>query len=611
MNLLEEPSSILRDLANRLTHKEQRPKAILAMTYTFNPEYWEHILDVISEACSTDKNFVERRDLKRIPVDVVCDSAQYRGHPADRGYNVHVWRGARLFHPKCLLILLEHEILWIDGSLNLTRCGWCTNREIAMLHDPGNKALPRELRQLLEAARDCPAAKTIVDTTVNAHNSLPGRLFTSLAQPIGPRFLRLAPKSAREIHLLAPFFDCGDQGDGETVDGVWLQKLADEYQSTSFHIYVPQLDTNPLTVQGTRTVFAALASKLDPGVELFFHPVVPKPGHLHGKLIAIRFKQGRKQRARILMGSANITSAALLKNKRNVEMAWIFEASWSDTEQFLKTLGTKRVGFRDLRFRAPARVVFHRWNALERAQFDPVKKELHISWANGFGPFNTDIEYLGKRIKFSPAGASKPFALKTSATLKLISRAQGNKISYFPIEIAGDVHSLMDFDDGTLEDRRPEDWLRLLGGLPVTRDGQRSEKKRSGIHRTVLHEKNTFQASERIRDLMERLRTAESMLIQEAWSEKDRRWIFVILKNIVAAYAYDKKLEAQENVWHFWVRFEIWNLARRMSTNTAVGKLSRQDLHKLANSWRRGLISNVLPAQVQKQALLLIQNSNG
>ena len=99
----------------------------------------------------------EGRSFTRLPVDVVCDRTRYSGHKI--GFNVSFWPNSRrLFHPKLFIALFRSEVVWSDGSMNLTPAGWHRNREIAILHRPGGKALPRQLRALLKAIPGVTAA---------------------------------------------------------------------------------------------------------------------------------------------------------------------------------------------------------------------------------------------------------------------------------------------------------------------------------------------------------------------------------------------------------------------------------------------------------------------
>lgn len=56
------------------------------------------------------------------------------------GLNVSFWPNCRrLFHPKLFIGHFKSEVVWSDGSMNLTPAGWHRNREIAILHRPGGK----------------------------------------------------------------------------------------------------------------------------------------------------------------------------------------------------------------------------------------------------------------------------------------------------------------------------------------------------------------------------------------------------------------------------------------------------------------------------------------
>ena len=145
VELLSKDTSALERLLDALKDRSGGPiRAILACTFTFDRGYWERILEEIRDLAPGGS---ER--MSRIPIDVVCDRRHYRGHGS--GYNVTRWPGPGLFHPKLFMILREHEVLRVEGSLNLTSAGWSQNREIAIFERSGTKRLPMDLRWLLRS----------------------------------------------------------------------------------------------------------------------------------------------------------------------------------------------------------------------------------------------------------------------------------------------------------------------------------------------------------------------------------------------------------------------------------------------------------------------------
>src|SRR4051812_35936223 len=144
MHLEDESASALERLCSRLARSGSRPRAVLACTYPLGASIFGEVLDRIAEAIGIDS-----ADFTRIPVNVVCDKTLYRGHGADRRFHVDLYAGKELFHPKLLIVLTGTEVIWLSGSGNLTASGYCSNREIALLEEPGNLTLPQPLRRLL------------------------------------------------------------------------------------------------------------------------------------------------------------------------------------------------------------------------------------------------------------------------------------------------------------------------------------------------------------------------------------------------------------------------------------------------------------------------------
>ena len=220
--LLERPASledrwlgVFQDLGN--------PEALLACTFTFHADFFADLLARFAEA-SCESGVSGGRSFTHLPVDVVCDRAHYNGHRV--GFNVTLWpNSARLFHPKLFIALFRDQVVWSDGSLNLTLAGWHRNREMAMLHRPRLSTLPSQLRELLKALPGVAAAQRILDATSNQPaENLPGRYLTSLYAPIGPPFISAAPRYAEEVHLVAPFFE-RDESKEAALDDHWLSLL--------------------------------------------------------------------------------------------------------------------------------------------------------------------------------------------------------------------------------------------------------------------------------------------------------------------------------------------------------------------------------------------------
>ncbi len=120
--MLLESSASLEERWLTIFRELGEPEAILACTYTFNAEFFEKLLARFAEvACEGEMS--EGRSFTRLPVDVVCDRTRYSGHHI--GFNVSFWPNSRrLFHPKLFIALFRSEVVWSDGSMNLTPAGW-------------------------------------------------------------------------------------------------------------------------------------------------------------------------------------------------------------------------------------------------------------------------------------------------------------------------------------------------------------------------------------------------------------------------------------------------------------------------------------------------------
>jgi hypothetical protein len=241
--LIEAPGS-LEDRWRGVFQELGAPRALLACAFTFHARFFAGLLKDFQEAAFQCQNSWQS-SWSGVPIDVVCDLLNYKGHHL--GYK-------RLFHPKLLIALFGDEVVWSGGSLNLTPAGWRHNREVVIFHRPGDKTLPRELRELLTWLGTVRAARVIVEATRDQPDTkLQARFLTSLKSPIGERFLSHGPKKnqVEEIHLAAPFFEKGES-EGRPLDRQWLQTLSRRYQGAELHLYLPQLsgEHEPIRVQG-------------------------------------------------------------------------------------------------------------------------------------------------------------------------------------------------------------------------------------------------------------------------------------------------------------------------------------------------------------------------
>jgi len=578
------------------------PEALLGCTYTFNAEFFSDLLAVFANAVC-EGGVGEGRSFAHVPVDVVCDKTRYRGHHV--GYNVSRWsNSARLFHPKLFIALFSNEVIWSDGSLNLTPAGWQSNREVAMLHRPKSKTLPRQLRELLEVLPEVTAAKRILDETSNVHaDDLPGEFVTSLHGSIGSRYFDTAPKHADELHLVAPFFEQGSTN-AAPLDVVWLRKLVRRYPDARFHIYLPQLETEPLRVQGSREMFVTAEHELR--TPIIFHPVEKDPGPLHGKIACIVHTPKRTQRAFMLIGSPNMTHSALLApvSSSNIEVAWFFEKRWRKVERFLSSLGTRKCSIDDIHQFVPPLIDRKSvWMPLRRATFDPLKRKLQVEWEDAADANRTVLRYAGKTLALVDKVHVQPFQLIDGiGWLETRKRGGGTRAGCCPIEIP--VELLPACKNNAVE-RTPDEWLKMLGA--ISEDGVGSDNRSDlAKHENEKTFGARFEWSDRVRDLAARMRYLEGALIEKTIASVEQQWLHKLFQHIYDAHDLGATSDVKDQIWRSWVRIELWHAARRISHRVPSGQ-EQAIWRKRAKRLRRRLSIAKLPTEIQSQFLVTIK----
>jgi hypothetical protein len=571
--LFEHPASIEERWLD-IFRELGEPEAILACTFTLHADFFTELLSRFAEAACQGV-WGTGRTFDCVPVDVVCDKSRYFGHHL--GFNVKFWpKIARLFHPKLFIVLFDQEVVWSDGSLNLTPAGWRRNREIAMLHRPGRRVLPGQLRDLLEALPGAVAATQILKATVSTPTEKAfGRFLTSLHQPIGPRFLAGAPKRAEEVHLVAPFFE-KEESNEKPIDEKWLQQLTHRYSNAKFHIYLPQLEADPLRVQGTRKLFDAAERILKHPIIL--HPVKPKPGPLHGKLLCIVHKPKRKMRAYVLVGSANMTAAALLtsRDRGNIELAWILDTRWQDTKQLLHALGSKGRPIADAEFIEPSLDHVNTWMPLRGAVYDPLHRRLKLDWKQASDKPCTALRYADCAVSATVEGLVQPFDLVDGiAWLVTHRRGGGSADGFCPIEVPVD---LLPACTNLPMERTPEDWLKLLGSIsaePV--DGIGRKHSTNGKGKPI--QDTPFPWSERVRDLAAHMRYVTNAFCQDTLNPVEKTLLLKLVEHIYDEHDPHSVPFSDNEAWRAWLRLELWQTAKKLS----VEALLKQD----RESWRR------------------------
>jgi len=337
--------------------------------------------------------------LRLIPVDVVCDRRHYRGHPAD--YNVHCWEGDNLFHPKLLLLLFSDRIAWVEGSLNITRAVYASNRELVTYHENTRRRLSPGTRELVRqlAIQRAYAAKRILSAADGALKTVASnRSFTSLDTAILETFLSHT-KNTQGVYIVSPFLDQRDQV-GPAIDSSVLKTLAKRYSKAQFRVFLPEITcaNGERALQGSKGLFISAFGPKANKQRLAFCGVPSDQRALHAKLLAVRHGKAGA-RASVLTGSPNLTENALCKagSKANVELARALNIRWKDVQTILRPLGSRFKPLSQCKFEPMQSAVVSGWHVLKSATYHPLQCELELEWRQPDAPSHTQLYYAGAR----------------------------------------------------------------------------------------------------------------------------------------------------------------------------------------------------------------------
>lgn len=573
------------------------PRAILACTFAFQEEVFGAILQNLCAELD-----IEYSDLRKIPIDVICDKKMYRGHPA--GYNVIFWPDqSRLFHPKILLFLFEDQVVWVDGSINLTVQAWQENREIAMIHAPGCLALPSELRELLEKVTGLsPAAEAILSVVRNNEpaDAFPRKFYSSVSTAILPRFLeRIGSRRLRnvqEIRVLAPFMGAKDNADPEDGAEEGLLNYLREYcPYAKLRVYLPLVGTEkPYKLLCSSSLLKWMRQESS---NLVVYGVIEEDRKLHGKILAIRVLS-KRDKGYILVGSPNMTTAALISPKGNIETAWGVRTWWDKVESLFSTVPSIHIAdLNKVRNMSPKFLSGKSWPALQNASYDVVKRELSITWSTAkthigdkYSEHNTELRYARKPVKLNGKTTISPFILNEDICWIETHPKHAESKDYMPgripICISGMEWLGLHQDPGV---PTPEGLLRMLGAMPKEKGGRTGggmPGAASGVDGS-----NYFELSARVRDLCERISFARDWLAEECWSDAEWKRRVKFLGEIFCSHTPEaKNIDQNEKIWRIWVRFEFWRLVKDVSHSTVISSTKKRAfLRKTARRWRRGL----------------------
>jgi hypothetical protein len=248
------------------------------------------------------------------PVEVLYDHLTGEGPQLLLGYR-QVSLGGAAFHPKLLVAEYDDLLRVIVASANLTRPGWTSLFELFVVEElrrgqPHDwvRGLRSFVAQASEAAGGArPPAKRVLrfledvpnGPEMTLHHSFDAAL-VEVATPAGP---------VDGIDVVSPFFE-GEDGAG------LFDALSERYPGAKLRLFLSASQAaEGFVVHGPREKLVALR---DAGAELRLIRTnwegdderAPNRRALHGKLLG--FRAGR--RAHVVVGSANATRAALLRD---------------------------------------------------------------------------------------------------------------------------------------------------------------------------------------------------------------------------------------------------------------------------------------------------------
>lgn len=582
------------------------PQAILACTFTFCHDFFDGLLEQFKlaalEAPGKPQPFAPGA------IDVICDGRRYNGSRA--GYNVHLWpQMKRLFHPKLLLVRFDDEIVWSDGSLNLTRPGWFLNRELAMIHRSGNLSLPAELIDLLNACNLPEVIKKVLPSPQRAAQQRRGapRFVSSLKQPIGPRFLERAPPDANAIHIIAPFFERGVSPDQGTMDEQWLMTLLSRYPDAAISIYLPALGADLKKVQGHRALFEMVsASRAD----VRYYPVPPEPGPLHAKGVVIEHGSKNAGSCLALFGSPNMTKAALLdaSGRGNIEVAWIVESPAKVIRPILASFQQTTMLFEELEFVEPKISGDGGWFPLKLAEYDPGQNTLRLTWRGTHSAAQTEIRYAGKLLDAEDSNVISDLDFRDERCWLDVGRkgTSATAETRFPITIDYTIYDSQDWPDVSAS---PDELLARLGSIAVSTRTTARKSSRNATKKTSTEPGHSFQWSERVRDLSHRMHFVEIQMRKLKHPVEVGRFITQLLL-IAQAHKHVDELSELNVAWFAWVRLEIWHTVSQ--TAPQVARAHQANWASLARKLHKELRFSRLPTALASQfrtALAILKDS--
>jgi hypothetical protein len=332
---------------------DRSPRRVLGCTYGFQPEFFEQeILPSMLPELTLDRgagnlgSYLNAGDeaLGRCPVLILCDHAEAG---RELPYNLEVTKPGRFaFHPKLLLLDYTDVIRVAISSANLTRSGWSSALELFIYEDiePGGRhGWGAPLVRFLEGTSG------LISQTARDELEPYITLMRRVKKPIGP--FGWGPElvssfdgplmdaaldamgNVSSVDVVTPFLE-GEEGAGV------FDRLESQHPAIRGTLYLRAEDADGTpVVRGPEEKLRRLLGSGRWQVQRVRaewegdEEDAPPSRELHGKLLALR----KGKRAKVLIGSANVTAAALLRfpPNGNVELCCLLDLSTKQLKAIL------------------------------------------------------------------------------------------------------------------------------------------------------------------------------------------------------------------------------------------------------------------------------------
>lgn len=566
------PSGALLDEIHSAVQQHGRPRYALFTTYTFDAHlFTSQFLPLLCGEYAEDD--------QRVGLLVVCDARSYVGHRF--GPWVTTWPGSQLFHPKVSLLVFRDKTLLFAGSGNLTDAGQYNQIEVVGKESWDRPGLPEGLAPLVSRL-DAPLPRALLRLDRLRSQSFACSLGTSFAK-------RLKRGRVDEIVVVSPFFDA--QESGELDDLGFVATLVKHHAPTVVRVVVPVEASTAKERVPKVQIDPRMLRAISPSLQLYgIDPAEHDQRRLHAKLLALC----RKERARLIFGSANATTAGM--TRKNVEAGWFVDTTRSDLIRWLKSenllshrLNPNAVQLGGLPRKSPDSVR----SPLQCARLDEVEATLTLVWRSQVNVVGTSVIYEGKSL-WVKKNVVHGFRLGRDWFVK--TRAPGqNRFSFAPIEIARELSGARRAEQST--DPSSESLLDRLVAAPEL-DLPYLTGTRRHVRGTVRQLPTEDQPLyERIRKLAGAMATARQHLREKEELAQRMATVALLIRIAKAADPATIRLSPQEALWQYWIRVEI---ARVLAAAPRSGDVveARKTLDHLLKPY-------VVPSSVRKMARMI------